>query len=141
MKQTVKDERQNGDPLCRFFALPGDQFYSVAEVVFYVATIQARDIGFRPYWNASGLQFENKAAVMGANQSRVGFLSGAKIFFHPEMNLDIATSEPCAAVRGQSRRLGYFLHPEKVDVETAGIGFKSLGHRELDMGKAGERHD
>lgn len=122
-------------------SLPSDQFYSVAEVVFYVATIHARDIGFRPYWNASGLQFENKAAVMGADQSRVGFLSGTKIFFHSEMNLDIATSEPCAAARGQGRRLGYFLHAEKVDVETAGIGLKSLGHGELNVGKAGERHD
>lgn len=106
-----------------------------------MAAIHAGNISFRPYWNAGGLQFENKAAVMGADQRGVGFLRGSEILFHTKMNLYIATAEPCAAARGERRGLGDLLHPEKVYVETAGIGFVSLWHRELDVGKAGERHD
>ena len=80
----------------------------------------------------------NKSGIVATTYGGVRLVRRMKIFFHSEMNLNLATLKPTSAAFRKFRRLGNLGHAEQITVELARRIFPARRHGKLDMIDRGE---
>jgi hypothetical protein len=102
-----------------------------------VVTLQRLVVG---KGTSGGFQSRGERRQIIDDEGRVSLSGRDEIYFHPEVNLQLAVFEPATAAGGQLRRLDRLRYAEDALVEFPGVGFSAGRHREQDVIQSANAH-